>query len=350
MNILEIGKNIKEFREKRGLSGDELANKLGKSGNSYVSKIENGKREAVNLKELIEISDALDCTLSDLIGEEADRPRRKTFWDNPKFREEDVIKDEAKESINKILPKISKTYRINQQLGLEPVKFGWMGKIIKKSQAEALAQEVRHSFDLGMWGIDIFALVKDMFNIYVISEDLGEKISGFYSTDSKGNPVIVVNDAVAYSQRNVFTLAHELGHYLIDSENSFVDSINNDEDLADSFAAELLIPKQSLRKLATRFPDDEDLIVEENIIHIAEVFKVSYGAVLRRLVDLTLISMKTKERLKSIPVMSNARYKPEEYYKPLSIDEQIRRDLLIAIQKKKIGRTKAESVYGDLIE
>ena len=167
MNIQVIGKNIKELRENRGFSGEELASKIGKSGNSYISKIENGKREAINLKELIQISEALECSLDDLIGE-SDQSQRKTFWDNPKFREEDVIKENAKECINKILPKISKTYRINKQLGLEPVKLGWMGKILKKSQAEALAQEVRHNFDLGKWGIDIFALVKDLFNIFII--------------------------------------------------------------------------------------------------------------------------------------------------------------------------------------
>ena len=52
--FMDIGAKLKEIRESRGLTGEALCTLLGKSGNSYISKIESGFKKDLNLGELKE--------------------------------------------------------------------------------------------------------------------------------------------------------------------------------------------------------------------------------------------------------------------------------------------------------
>lgn len=66
MNIgLNIGLNIKYFREKKGLSIDDLATKLNVS-KSTISRYENNKREP-NTKTLLRIAEILGIDIGDLL-------------------------------------------------------------------------------------------------------------------------------------------------------------------------------------------------------------------------------------------------------------------------------------------
>jgi len=61
---MNIGKNIKRYREKLGLTQFKLAKKIGVS-ESYICKIEKGKM--VSLKKLEELAKALRCKVKDLL-------------------------------------------------------------------------------------------------------------------------------------------------------------------------------------------------------------------------------------------------------------------------------------------
>ncbi|MDQ1284218.1 MAG: hypothetical protein QG620_566 [Patescibacteria group bacterium] len=90
-----------------------------------------------------------------------------------------------------------------------------------------------------------------------------EDISGALKGKSKeGNPVIIVNKKHS-SERQRFTIAHELGHYILHSKNAlFIDrgafifhrddsssqGVNKQEIEANQFAAEILMPVNSLKK------------------------------------------------------------------------------------------------------
>lgn len=63
----DIGRKIKELRNKQGISQEELAMFLDKSGNSTVSKIESGT-QSITASELKKIAVALKTTPNEILG------------------------------------------------------------------------------------------------------------------------------------------------------------------------------------------------------------------------------------------------------------------------------------------
>lgn len=63
-----VGKNIKIARESQGISQDELAQKMGKSGRATISNWENGKNDPT-INDLIKLAEILKTTVTYLVGE-----------------------------------------------------------------------------------------------------------------------------------------------------------------------------------------------------------------------------------------------------------------------------------------
>ena len=89
--------------------------------------------------------------------------------------------------------------------------------------------------------------------------------------------------------RKIFTLAHELGHYFLhqnvqgdifDRDKTLRETKDPKEKEADAFAAELLMPEQSIREYWT---------IAESIQQLADIFAVSYLAMKTRLQHLGFI-------------------------------------------------------------
>ena len=125
-----------------------------------------------------------------------------------------------------------------------------------------------------------------------------EDISGFYLRE-KGERVIGVNNAQA-PVRQRFTIAHELGHALLDERDRVhVDgafnlrlrdvksslAIDPDEMAANHFAAELLMPGTDVRSLVG---DGIDITDDAELRGLARHFGVSQQAMAYRLMNLGL--------------------------------------------------------------
>lgn len=65
---LKIGKRIKELRNLRGFSQEELADRAG-IDRTYVNSVENGKRN-VSIVNIEKIANALGCTLQEFFTTE----------------------------------------------------------------------------------------------------------------------------------------------------------------------------------------------------------------------------------------------------------------------------------------
>ena len=109
-------------------------------------------------------------------------------------------------------------------------------------------------------------------------------LSGQYIAE---NPPRIVFNVVDHKLRQRFTVAHELGHHILHHGNSFRDpaknfSLNNydpKEAGANRFAAELLMPEDSLKFFVYRRG-------MKQVPQLAETFKVSEQAMLFRLKNL----------------------------------------------------------------
>lgn len=98
-----IGNRIHSRRVELGLSQTELANRLGYTGKAAISKIETGKGE-VPSKKLFDFAEALDTTVSYLIGEQSHSDTLTEIASKAVYNKElypivNDLSDEAKERL-----------------------------------------------------------------------------------------------------------------------------------------------------------------------------------------------------------------------------------------------------------
>ena len=134
--------------------------------------------------------------------------------------------------------------------------------------------------------------ISDLTNIF---ENLGIVIIHIKNPDERFNdfdglsefvnniPVIVILDGIKDGARQRFTIAHELGHLLLNIKDEELD----EEKLCNRFASALLMPKEAVIN---------EFGLSRNHINFFELtafkleFKVSYTAIAYRLKDLNIIS------------------------------------------------------------
>ncbi len=131
-------------------------------------------------------------------------------------------------------------------------------------------------------------------------EGLEDEISGMLIM--RGGQVIIGVNAHHHPNRRRFTIAHELGHFLLHREDArfFIDAApvffrsdaatkatRDQEIAANTFAAELLMPEATLR--AVMHEDLIDVFDDIAIRRLADRFGVSTQALLIRLSQLDLI-------------------------------------------------------------
>ncbi|MEJ6949398.1 ImmA/IrrE family metallo-endopeptidase [Natronospora cellulosivora (SeqCode)] len=175
--------------------------------------------------------------------------------------------------------------------------------------------KLRQQYDLGnYWGRSLFTFVEKLklesnrdillfrlpFNISNISGFVGYKNGQF----------VIFTNTNKNLGHEVFTLAHEIYH-LLENENLIKEEIvinesenkcDYNDEIADKFAAELLMPENKIRE------DFEQLLEEDNmsevderiIIQLQHLYCVDYKAITKRLINLDLIDHNRKESLDEI--------------------------------------------------
>ena len=96
-------------------------------------------------------------------------------------------------------------------------------------------------------------------------------------------PVIVLLDGIKDGARQRFTIAHELGHLILNINNDELD----EERLCNRFASALLMPKEAI---INEFGYSRGNINFFELTAFKNEFKVSYTAIVYRLKDLNIIS------------------------------------------------------------
>jgi Zn-dependent peptidase ImmA (M78 family) len=155
----------------------------------------------------------------------------------------------------------------------------------------------------GQLPIDVHAIARSH-NVAVHEVTLDESVSGVLVVKD-GRAIIGVN-AAHHPNRQRFSIAHELGHYLLHSRNSpsdvfvdtapifFRDERSSDgteyqEIQANAFAAELLMPEDLLRGELRNGP--LDAFDDDAVLQLASRFGVSVQAISIRLTRLGLITL-----------------------------------------------------------
>lgn len=177
----------------------------------------------------------------------------------------------------------------------------------RKLEIERAALDLRNRFRIESYGIrDIFSIV-DKMDIYLIRMPLGKDTICGFSTVYEGKKVIVSNSSEILS-REIFTIAHEIGHceYDLDTDeqriiidkNVSTDTGDFIEKRADYFAAVFLLPEEQIRNfIKYELEKDSSEIRARDVIRMQIEFNASFAAIILRLYELGFIDSRLKNQL-----------------------------------------------------
>ncbi|MCR4441213.1 MAG: ImmA/IrrE family metallo-endopeptidase [Peptococcaceae bacterium] len=182
--------------------------------------------------------------------------------------------------------------------------------------AERRAMEKRGELGLGIEPIsDIFDLAERQEVLLLRYPSDNDKLSAFI-TQKKGRHVMYINSNMNLG-RQIYSTAHELKHLFFDdmTVNSVYicnpgenDTDKEEEITADLFAAHFLMPYDGVRKVFYQKFGRPRLIHEGHVLYLQHRFKVSYAAMLYRMLQCGIITPPIYGKLKKAGLNENAQY------------------------------------------
>ena len=176
-------------------------------------------------------------------------------------------------------------------------------------QIKDLAEEVRIKF--ARKGLsDIFDILSE--TAFLIRKPLDtDELSGF-STYFEEQFIVYLNSNFTLGHER-YTGAHELYHLIYNADILRKEKIllddqkHKEEDVkADVFASEFLMPEDYVKEVFYKIVNvDKDSVLPRHIIRMHNYFKVSYKAMLKRLIQLNLCSIDKYEELVDICSLEN---------------------------------------------
>jgi Zn-dependent peptidase ImmA (M78 family)/DNA-binding XRE family transcriptional regulator len=266
-----VGRQIRAARERLGLSQEDLARRLNRT-QTAVSYWESGKR-APGLDDLVDLADVLQQDVSFFLPQSARPPIRAVLRaattqlaDKQLWKALQALVDEA------------------ESMPAPPRELE-----IAATRPTRAAQELLVQADVEGPPVDVEAIARRC-GARVVRRTFEDALSGLVIDLDDGALIGVNVQQHEYRQR--FTIAHELGHYLLGHHDRFhIDLGANAEDghppgydwqserSANDFAAELLMPAGFVH---------EAFATDESPARLARKFKVSELAMGYRLVNLGL--------------------------------------------------------------
>ena len=281
-----LSENMRRLMKSQGMTVKTLAEKSGISTVSLSNLLNN--KVTPKTQTLMSVAEMLHSSMDDLF-------RPVSQMKSLRFRTNTSIS--AREIALRDIVIINSTKWIHDYCNLEEELFLQNGKVskepqydifnLKQTEPQKLASKIREIWDLKSEPIrDIAELIENS-GIKLWLRDFNmHKVFGFSVGEPDGGPAIVVNtNAHISSERQIFTIAHELGHILMHS-NSFTSSkINNgkienksEEDEANGFAGELLLPT---RAFLEDWNKNQAFSFVDKVLLIKKKYKVSYKTVLK---------------------------------------------------------------------
>lgn len=343
-NMLEIGVRIKDEREKRSLTQDELATQAKIESYQTLGKIERGERKDLKTTELQKIAEALGVSIGFLLGESIQPQKSLIFWrKEPSASQKVALENKLHtfiEDYSFLEEVLNQNKKIRNKLPFSPMH----PKDTSYEDAQEMAENIRKTLDLGSQpSASLRTCLEEDFDIKVLYEDLGDSSAACTRTDS--SIAVMINKKESLWRQN-YNLAHELYHIItwdpeilkqIKSNPSF-DKKN--EILAENFAAALLMPAEDLKDDFRRM-SESDKITAFDLIILSRKYKVSTEATAYRLLNLGCIN---KDELTKL--ISEAHRESFSKENSIQFSEKFVRLAFSAYQKDKISKARLAQIVG----
>jgi Zn-dependent peptidase ImmA (M78 family)/transcriptional regulator with XRE-family HTH domain len=161
------------------------------------------------------------------------------------------------------------------------------------------AEEARDLLGLGKGPItNLRETLETKLHLKIYFEKLPERISGIFTYSQSIGGSIMINTENRTAGHQHFSLAHEFAHFLFHRSLRALISNNSktkEEIEADLFAEHFLMPAQAVRdSFYDRIKGD---VSEEDVLYLADLYRVSFKAMTYRLKTLKLINRSTTDDL-----------------------------------------------------
>lgn len=285
-----LGKRIQRARKALGLSLRDLGDQVALS-HAAIKKYEDDE-VTPSSDVLIKLGKALRVKVEYFF-----RPERFTL-ENIQYRKHaDMPERHLEEITAKILDQVERRVELENLFPAPPVQSFSVKNLPKKisniDEVEKLAEQIRNQWSLGFDPIpDLIDIFEEQgIKVFGIDNDQYPKIDGLYA-EVNGMPVIVVGDQRP-GDRQRFTLAHELGHLLLD--NRLADGLDI-ENCCNRFAGAFLLPKQSLINV---LGEHRNSIEPRELSLLKQEFGISMTSILHRAEEIGIISNNIYRQLRT---------------------------------------------------
>lgn len=303
-----IGIRLADARERAGFSQEDVATLLSVQ-RPIVSYWESGERSPDSHR-LAQLGTIYRTEVAALLGHE--KPSVRPDFQTLLFRDAaDRLDERGKFEIQRFLGFLDNygelLRTIGEAPGLRTSPLSIASGFSSRDDVRRKAEDARAWLRIGPGPVPDLAAVMDAVGIAVyrgpLGDDLKSTVSGaFVRHDTVGFSVLVNSQTTRGRRR--FTLAHELAHALFHGDRtavsvSFAGRREADERFANAFAGEFLVPVTALRSAVEGFGQTK-VTDAETVIHLQQLFQVSYAMMLVRLRAANLLTADDDERLRQV--------------------------------------------------
>lgn len=286
-----LGSRIQRARKALGLSLRDLGEQVALSHAAIKKYEDNDVIPSSDI--LIKLAKALHVRVEYFF-----RPERFTLQNIHYRKHADMPERQLDEITAKILDHIERRVELESVFPAPPVQLFSIKKLPKKinniEDLENLADDFRNQWALGLDPlpdlIDVFE--EHGIKVFEIDNNQYSKIDGLYACVNDMPVIVVGNHRPGDRQR--FTLAHELGHLLLD--NRIADGMDI-EISCNRFAGAFLLPKKSLIKI---LGEHRNSIEPRELSLLKQEFGISMTAILHRAEDIGIISNNLYRQLRAV--------------------------------------------------
>jgi Zn-dependent peptidase ImmA (M78 family)/DNA-binding XRE family transcriptional regulator len=275
-----LSQNLRRIRSIQKMSQADLAKKAGINRISYV-QIENGAADPRS-SNLLSIANVLGIGLTDLF-------KPMPTLSHVRFRINKKLSPREENSREQLLQDVSEWLKDYRELeDLLSNKKSYLFNNLKEKDPVKAAKKARDLLELEAKEPvrDICGLVEKAGVRIFLPKSQFKKYYGLSVSSLDGGPAICVRVGEDISvERQIFTVAHELGHLLLHGYSYKKDEITEivqDENDADLFASHFIMPKDSFNR---EWDETRGVHFVDRVLHVKRIFKVSYRTVLRRLIE-----------------------------------------------------------------
>lgn len=281
-----LGKRLKQARNLRGLTQEELASQAGVTKQA-ISKYELGK-DMPSSGVLYRISQALGVSEAFFFRKSIDMPLTK-----PCYRKGHGLNSKSRKQVDTKVQDWLERYLETEAIfeGVTESRLEipdvFPKTVSKLEDVEKAAEDLRKHWEIGTDAIDsVTELFEDKgIKVGSVDEDLGFEALTFQA----GKDYVIVVNSLVDGDRQRFSLGHELGHILLNCQKGV-----NIEKAADRFAAAFLVP----REIAKRELGEKRHWLDLNELSLLKKkYGLSMQGWIRRAKDLRIVKRRLADQL-----------------------------------------------------